>query len=264
MGILNVTPDSFADTEPLTDVNQAVRRALELQTEGADLIDVGGESSRPGSDPVSADEEAARVLPVVRALGGRLDIPISVDTYKADVARRALAEGASLINDISGLRYDAGLGQAVADAGAGLIVMHMRGRPKTMYGEAHYSDVVSEVAAELRDSVGIALRAGIPARQVIVDPGIGFAKRAADSYGVLARLPELASALDHPVLVGPSRKSFMRDALEGRPAPDRDWGTAAAVTAAVLGGAHIVRVHNVLSMVQVVRTAEEIRRSWTG
>jgi dihydropteroate synthase len=263
MGVLNVTPDSFAEPEALTDVGRAIGRALELEEAGADLIDIGGESTRPGADPVSADEESGRVLPVVRALAHRLRVPMSVDTYKAEVARAALAEGAALINDISGLRYDAALAGVVAETGAGLVVMHMRGRSKGMYAEARYDDVMVEVAAELRERIACAISGGVPVDRLIVDPGIGFAKRAADSYGVLARLPGLA-ALDRPVLVGPSRKSFLRAALNDRPAAERDWGTAAAVTAAVLGGAHIVRVHNVQAMVQVVRTAEEIRSAWIG
>jgi dihydropteroate synthase len=261
VGVLNVTPDSFAEAEPITTVDAAARHALDMEEQGADLIDIGGESTRPGARPVPAAEELARVVPVVRALAPRLRIPMSVDTYKADVARAVLAEGAAIINDISALKYDPALGSVVAGSGAGLVLMHMRGRSAAMYAEARYDDIVAEIAAELRDSMQIAARAGVPAERLILDPGIGFAKRPADSYGVLARLPELAAAVERPLLVGPSRKSFMRQALNDRPAIDRDWGTAAAVTAAVLGGAHLVRVHNVQAMTQVVRTAENIRRS---
>jgi dihydropteroate synthase len=260
MGILNVTPDSFADRAPAVDSAVAIERAVRMEQEGADIIDVGGESTRPGTDPVGAGEELRRVLPVVKALAGRLAVPISVDTYRAEVARSVIAEGATIINDISGLRYDPQLGQVVAEGKVALVLMHMRGRSKAMYAEASYRDAVKEVTAELRESMATAAASGVPAGRVIVDPGIGFAKRPHDSYGVLARLPVLAAALDRPLLVGPSRKSFMREALGGRPAPDRDWGTAAAVTAAVLAGAHIVRVHAVEEMVQVVRVAEEIRR----
>ena len=260
MGILNVTPDSFAEAAPLTDVARAVDRALEMEADGADLIDIGGESTRPGAEAVAAPDEIARVVPVLRALAGRLRVPVSVDTSKAEVARAALGEGAAVVNDVSGLKADVALGRVVAEAGAGLVLMHMRGRPKAMYAEARYADLVAEVAAELRESMELATRAGVSPGRLIVDPGIGFAKRPADSYGVLARLPELASALGCPLLVGPSRKSFMRDALGDRPAVERDWGTAAAVTAAVLAGAHVVRVHNVSAMAQVVRVAEEVRR----
>jgi dihydropteroate synthase len=264
MGILNVSPDSFAERVPLVDVDRAIDVALQMEADGADLVDVGGESTRPGAEAVSAPEEAARVLPVVRALAGRLRIPLSVDTYKAEVARAVMADGAAVINDISGLRYDPALGQAVAEGGAALVLMHTRGRSTAMYREARYEDVMADVTRELGDSVRAAIDAGVPRDRLIVDPGIGFAKRPADSYGVLARLPELADVLDRPVLVGPSRKSFMRDALAGRPAIERDWGTAAAVTAAVLGGAHIVRVHAVAEMVQVVKVADQIRSAWPG
>lgn len=260
MGILNVTPDSFADAaNRLTDAARAVEAALQMEADGADIIDVGGESTRPGAEPVPADEELARVLPVLNALRGRLRIPLSIDTYKADVARAAVAEGAAIVNDVSG-GQDAGMARAVADTGAALVLVHTRGRSRTMYAGAVYRDVVAEVTAELGAGVQRATEAGVPIHGIIVDPGVGFAKQASHSYGVLAHLPELASALHRPVLVGPSRKSFLRDALAGRPAPDRDWGTAAAVTAAVLGGAHILRVHGVAEMAQVVRVAEEVRR----
>ncbi len=261
MGILNVTPDSFADAGAFRNPSDAVAAALRMEADGADLIDIGGESTRPGADTISADEELSRVLPVLRALQGRLGVPISIDTYKADVARAAVSAGAAIVNDVSGLQRDPALARALADTGAALILMHTRGTSQTMDAAAEYEDVVAEVTEELRGSVRVALQAGVPLERVIVDPGVGFAKRASHSYGVLARLPELAAALDRPVLVGPSRKSFLREAVGGRPAPERDWGTAAAVTAAVLAGAHIVRVHTVAEMVQVVRVTEEIRRA---
>jgi dihydropteroate synthase len=260
MGILNVTPDSFADAHRrLTDPARAVEAALQMEADGADIIDVGGESTRPGAEPVPADEELARVLPVLNALRGRLRIPLSIDTYKADVARAAVAGGAAIVNDVS-CGQDAGMARAVADTGAALVLVHTRGRSRTMYDRAVYRDVVAEVTAELEAGLQRATEAGVPIHGIIIDPGVGFAKQAPHSYGVLAHLPEVASALHRPVLVGPSRKSFLRDALAGRPEPDRDWGTAAAVTAAVLGGAHIVRVHAVAEMAQVVRVAEEVRR----
>ena len=260
MGILNVTPDSFAESSSRVDPVAAVDVALQMEAEGADLLDVGGESARPGAEPVSAEAELARVLPVVRGLAGRLHIPISVDTYKAEVARAAIDAGAALVNDISGLRYDPALASVAAERGAALVLMHMRGRPATMYAEAVYEDVIAEVAAELRASIARATAGGVAVTAIIVDPGIGFAIRSAHSCGVLARLPQLAAALDRPVLIGPSRKSFLSEAVGGRPAPQRDWGTVAAVTAAVLGGAHIVRVHAVAERAQAVRVAEEIRR----
>jgi dihydropteroate synthase len=260
MGVVNVTPDSFAESAHLMDPQRAIEAALRMEEAGADLVDIGGESTRPGADPVSEQDELARVLPVVGGLAGRLRIPMSVDTCKAGVARAAIAAGAALVNDVSGLRHDPALAGVAAREGAALIVMHTRGRPKTMYAEAVYEDLIGEIAAELRASLEAAQAAGLPLDRLIVDPGIGFAKLAADSYGVLARLAELAALVARPLLVGPSRKSFMRDALGDRPPAERDWGTAAAVTAAVLAGAHIVRVHAVAEMAQVVRVAEEIRR----
>jgi dihydropteroate synthase len=263
MGILNVTPDSFADATPVTDTTRAIDQALRFAADGADLIDVGGESTRPGAEPLPADAELARVLPVIHGLAGRFRLPISIDTYKADVAGAALDAGASIVNDVSGLRRDPALAAVVARHGAALVLMHSRGTPQTMAGEAVYGDLVGEIIVELRASVAVAEAAGVPAEQIIVDPGLGFAKQPAHSYGVLPRLSEIATALGRPVLVGPSRKSFMRAALNERPAAGRDWGTAAAVTAAVLAGAHIVRVHAVAEMAQVVRVAEEIRRHAT-
>jgi dihydropteroate synthase len=260
MGILNVTPDSFAEDRHSIDPRRAVEKAHRLAADGADILDIGGESTRPGATPVSADEELARVMPVIRALAGQLRIPISIDTYKSEVAREALAAGAVLVNDISGLRLDPALARIAAEAGAAIVLMHSRGRPRTMNEEAVYGDVMADVIRELRESIAAATAAGVPRDRLILDPGVGFAKRAPHSYGVLARFPELAAALDRPVLVGPSRKSFMRGALDDREGPARDWGTAAAVTAAVLNGAHIVRVHGVAHMAQVVRVAEEIRR----
>ena len=259
MGILNLTPDSFAERGRHGSVDDAVESALQLERDGADILDIGGESTRPGAEPVTAEVERSRVLPVLEALAGRLRIPISIDTYKAEVAGPALAAGAAMVNDISGLRFDESLGPVVAAAGAPIILMHTRGGPSTMHDRASFSNVIGEVIRELADSIGAATSAGIPRDRIVIDPGLGFAKRSGHSYGVLAHLAEMG-ALDRPVLVGPSRKSFMREALGEQQAAERDWGTAAAVTAAVLAGAHIVRVHAVAEMVQVVRVAEEIRR----
>jgi len=264
MGILNVTPDSFAESPHIQDPDAAADAALRMEAEGADVIDLGGESTRPGADPVPADEDLARVLPVLERLRGRLAIPISIDTCKAAVARAAVAAGAAIVNDVSGLRRDPAVAGVAVESGAALVLMHSRGTPKSMNEEAVYDDVVAAVARELRASLDAAVAAGLPLERLIVDPGLGFAKRASHSYGVLARLRELAAAIDRPLLVGPSRKSFMREALGDRPPTERDWGSAAAVTAAVLGGAHIVRVHAVGAMVQVVRVADEIRRHDAG
>jgi len=258
MGILNVTPDSFAEPGPHTDTGAAVAAALRMEAEGADLIDIGGESTRPGADPVSAANEAARVFPVLEALSGRIRVPVSIDTYKAGVAAGAIARGATIVNDVSALRYDPDLAGVVAASGAAVVLMHNRGRSCTMYREARYESVAAEVADELRDAVSHAISQGIRPERVIVDPGVGFAKLPEHSYRALAGLGRLA-VLDRPVLVGPSRKSFLQEALGPLPAVARDWGTAAAVAAAVLLGAHIVRVHAVASMVQVVRVADALR-----
>jgi dihydropteroate synthase len=259
MAVVNITPDSFADPAPSTDPMHALDRALEAEAQGADLLDLGAESTRPGSEGVSDIEERRRLLPALRAIAARVRIPISVDTRKADVARAALDEGAGIVNDISGLRYDPGLGGVVAAAGAALVLMHTRGTPRDMYDQARYADVVGEVRRELEESLQLAIAAGVPREAVIVDPGIGFAKRPEHSYAMLARLPELA-VLDRPVLVGTSRKSFLQAATGEMPAPSRDWGTAATVASAVLAGVHIVRVHAVAEMRQVVQVADEIRR----
>lgn len=260
MGVVNVTPDSFSDGGRLFDPAEAIEAGVRMAEEGADLIDVGGESSRPGAEPLDEVEERRRVLPVIEALARRIRIPVSVDTYKASTAAAALAAGASLVNDISGLRYEPALADVVARHGAPIVLMHTRGRPREMYEQASYHDVIAEVLDELRESIAFATTAGIAAERIIVDPGLGFAKTAAHSYEALARLDEFAE-LGRPLLVGPSRKSFLARALGGPvPPPDRDWATAAAVAAAVLAGAHIIRVHAVREMVQVVRVADEIRR----
>jgi len=260
MGVLNVTPDSFSDGGTFVDAGRAVELGLRLVEAGADILDIGGESTRPGARPVSAGEERARVIPVIEALAPRVSVPISVDTYKSTVAAAAIGAGAAIINDVSGLRYDPALGAVSAGTGAPLVLMHTRGRSGDMYREASYHDVVAEVLDELRESIGYAIGAGVPRALLVVDPGVGFAKHAAHSFEVLARLHEFAD-LDCPVLVGPSRKSFLTRAIGAATAPtQRDWATAAAVTTAVLEGAHIVRVHAVGEMLPVVRVADEIRR----
>jgi dihydropteroate synthase len=259
MGVLNITPDSFSDGGTLFDPERAIDAGLRMVADGADLLDVGGESTRPGSEPVLAAEELRRVLPVIRGLSRQTDTPVSVDTWKADVADAALDAGAVVVNDISGLRFDAALAPCVGRRGVPIVLMHTRGRPAEMAANAVYTSVVDEVAGELADSLERAIAAGIARESVILDPGIGFAKEAAHSVELLARLdaPPLA-ALGRPWLVGPSRKSFLRAALGDLPAHERDWGTAAAVTAAVLAGAHLVRVHRVREMVHTVRVADMI------
>ncbi len=259
MGVLNITPDSFSDGGCYLDPSHAADAALAMIAAGADLIDIGGESTRPGAVSLDAAEEHQRVVPVVRALSRQSNVPISVDTTKAAVARAAVDAGAALINDISGLRYEPALAAVAAQSGAGLVLMHMRGRPSDMYAHAAYASVLHEVADELAWSVHRALEAGVTPDAIVLDPGIGFAKRAEHSWQLVARLdaPPLR-ALDRPLLVGPSRKSFLQTAVGDVPAGLRDPATAAALTALVFGGAHIVRVHDVPGMVQAARVADMI------
>ena len=277
MGILNVTPDSFADGGLYLDPGAAEAAALEMEARGADIIDVGGESTRPGSENISAQAEIARILPVLERLSRSLAIPISVDTSKPEVARVAVGEGVSLINDVTGLKaaggdeagasralgYDASLAEIAARSGAGLILMHARGRSRDMYKDAKYASVAGEIGEELRASLECALAAGVRRDSIVLDPGLGFAKRPEHSYTALAALPAFA-ALEYPLLVGPSRKSFLSSAIGERATGDRDMATAASVAAAVLLGAHIVRVHNVPAMVDVVRVADAICAAGAG
>ncbi len=258
MGIVNATPDSFSDGGRFLEPGAAVDRALRLADEGADLVDVGGESTRPGAPPVPADEELRRVVPVVERLRARgFPLPISVDTAKGAVARAALAAGADLVNDVTGLR-DPELGRAVAAAGVPVVLMHTRGTPSDMATRAVYGDVVAEVAAELGEALGRAAAAGIPAEATVLDPGIGFAKTAEQSVALLARVGELRR-LGRPLLVGPSRKSFIGKLAGGAPPEDRLPGTLAAVAWCVLAGVELLRVHDVAPARQAARVAAAIR-----
>jgi len=260
MGIVNVTPDSFSDGGRMFDPKAAVAAALRMVEDGADLLDIGGESTRPGALPVDGGEELRRVLPVIEALAGRVTVPISIDTYKASVADAALAAGASIVNDISGLRYDPELAGVVARRAAPIILMHTRGRSRDMYEQAHYHDVVDEVLDELRESLAFAAGAGVPREQMLVDPGLGFAKDATHSFELLGRLAEFAD-LGRPLVVGSSRKSFLnRPIKQAALTADGEWPTAASVAAAALAGMHVVRVHAVREMAQVVRVADEIQK----
>jgi dihydropteroate synthase len=257
MGVLNVTPDSFSDGGAFLDAEAAVARGMALFEAGADIVDVGGESTRPGnSRRVDVLEERERVEPVVRGLRDRGAGFLSVDTTRAEVARAALDAGADLVNDVSGFRFDPAMAPLVAERRAPTVVMHLRGDFATMHREPCYGDVMGEVASELREAMARGTRAGVPESQLVVDPGIGFAKNAEHSLAVLRRLPELR-ALDRPILVGPSRKSFIGKVLDV-PVGERLMGTAAAVAASVLGGAHLIRVHDVAEMVQVARLCDAI------
>jgi dihydropteroate synthase len=261
MGIINVTPDSFSDGGQLLDTQAAIEAGVRMVEEGADVLDIGGESTRPGATPTPAAEERKRILPVIEGLAARVDVPVSVDTYKASTADAALSAGASLVNDVSGLRYEPDLAAVVAKHGVPIVLMHTRGRSRDMYQQAVYSEVVDEVLDELRESMAFATGAGIPKEHMLVDPGLGFAKEAPHSFEVLARLHQFGE-LGRPLVVGPSRKNFLTRPLARRDiqAGARDWPTSAAVTAAVLCGAHIVRVHAVRELAEVVRVADEIRK----
>jgi dihydropteroate synthase len=265
MGILNITPDSFADGGARLDPGVAVADGLRMIEDGADLLDVGGESTRPGAPPLDAAEEWRRVAPVLEALVPRATVPVSIDTYKAEIAARALDLGAVIVNDVSGLTYDPPLANVVASRRAAVVLMHNRGRSADMYARAVYEPghVVETIARELGERVDAARAAGIDDERIILDPGIGFAKRAAHSFETIAGLAGLAS-LGRPLLAGPSRKSFLKLAIGDVPASDRVWATAAAVTASVLAGAHIVRVHDVREMVQVARVADATRARAQG
>lgn len=262
MGILNVTPDSFSNGGKYLNLRDAVQRAQEIVAEGADIIDVGGESTRPGSLPISPSEEIKRVVPVVERLAQTLDVPISVDTYKSEVARQALEAGAHLINDISGLRFDPQMAGVVAEYGAPVVVMHIKGTPRDMQQNPTYRDLLSEIAAYLRKSIELATVAGISREKVIIDPGIGFGKTAQYNLKIIRRLRELTS-LGQPILIGPSRKSFIGQVLD-LPVEERLEGTAAAVALSILNGAHLVRVHDVKEMVRVARMTDAICGRFTG
>lgn len=257
MGVLNVTPDSFSDGGLYFDADAAVARALEIERAGADILDIGGESTRPGSEGIPAEEELRRVMPVLEKLQGKLRIPISIDTAKAEVAEAAAGAGAEILNDVTALRQDPRIAEVARRRKLPLILMHMRGRPRTMQKNPFARDVLRDVANGLRKAVAVARRAGVRKSQIILDPGIGFGKSFAQNYELLARLPELAR-LGFPILIGTSRKSFIGNALGGVPKGERIWGTAATVTASILQGAHIVRVHDVAEMVQVARVTDAI------
>ncbi|HWR90460.1 MAG TPA: dihydropteroate synthase [Dissulfurispiraceae bacterium] len=259
MGVVNTTPDSFSDGGLFFDGDVAVAHALRLVEEGADIIDIGGESTRPGSDPVSPDEELRRTIPVIRAVSRAVSVPVSIDTCKADVAQQALDAGASMVNDISGLRFDPEMADVVARAGVPVIVMHIRGKPKVMQVNPTYGALIPEVTAYLRESIAIAAKAGIPPGMVMIDPGIGFGKTFDHNLQIIRDLGEFLK-LGHPVVIGVSRKAFLGKILGDAPPSERLEGTAAAVAISIFNGAHIVRVHDVREMARVARVADAVRR----
>lgn len=253
MGILNVTPDSFSDGGCFFDPVLAVERALQMEHDGADIIDVGGESTRPNSEPVSEEQELQRVIPVIERLADRVKIPISIDTVKSRVAEEALRVGARIVNDISGMRFDSDMPKVVAEFQAGVVLMHIKGTPKTMQKNPYYDDLLREIKDYLQTSMQIAQSASIPLEQIVIDPGIGFGKTIQDNFTILRHL-ETFQELRRPILIGPSRKSFLGGSVD-----QRLEGTAAAVSAAIFKGADVVRVHDVREMLRVVKIADIIK-----
>lgn len=256
IGVLNVTPDSFSDGGRNLDPARAVERALEMESDGADIVEVGGESTRPSAAALTAEEELARVTPVLRALGNQLRVPISIDTYKSDVARVAIELGASIINDVSALRFDPSIAEIAAREHAPLVLMHMRGDPATMQKIEASRDIFAEIESDLAVAIRAAVSRGVPRDQLIFDPGIGFGKTLEQNLAILNHLDRFNS-LDLPVMIGTSRKSFI-GRLTGRPESDRVMGTAATVAMAIARGAHLARVHDVKEMVEVVRITDAI------
>lgn len=261
MGVLNVTPDSFSDGGKFFTVKKAVAAALAMERAGAHVLDIGAESTRPGSEGISAGEELRRLLPVLEALKGRLKIPVSVDTQKSTVAEIAIGAGAEMLNDSSGLTGDPCLAKVAARYKVPLVLMHIRGTPPTMQKQPFAKNALADVTAGLRHSVAVARRASVRKSQIILDPGIGFGKSTAQNYELLRGLPKLAK-LGYPLLIGTSRKSFLGATLAGNgkplPVEERLWGTAATVAASILFGAHMVRVHDVAEMVQVARICDAL------
>jgi dihydropteroate synthase len=256
MGVLNVTPDSFSDGGKYLDPDRAFARAVELEEQGADIIDIGAESTKPGSARVSEAEELRRLVPVLKRLRGKLNAPISVDTYKSAVAEKALEYGAALINDPSGLTFDAQLARVAAKHDAGLIITHMRGTPETWAKLAPLKDLLGSILKDLDASTHRAVRSGVDRARIAIDPGLGFGKRKEQNAEILARLSELAS-LEFPLVLGPSRKSFLPQ-TENASAGFLQCATAAAVTASILGGAHVVRVHDVAEMKAAALLADQV------
>lgn len=258
MGVLNRTPDSFSDGGKFMDEVSAIRRINEMAEEGADIVDIGGESTRPGSEGVSVSEELSRTVPVIKKVSAKLNIPVSIDTSKHEVAREAIKSGASIVNDVTGLRGDPHMAGVIADSCAALCVMHMRGRPKTMQDDPVYAGLMDEIIAGLKDSIDIAMTAGIAPEKIIVDPGIGFGKTTEHSLTAINRLGELRT-LGKPVLIGASRKSFIGNVLN-RKAGERLIGTAACCALAIMNGANIIRVHDVSELVEVARITDAVKR----
>ncbi len=262
MGILNLTPDSFSDGGLFNSTEQAITQALKLQSDGADILDIGGESTRPGAEPVSLDEELRRTIPVIRALAGQVRIPISIDTTKAEVARQALEAGAEIVNDISGLTFDRDMMNVCRDFDAGICLMHIQGTPQTMQQAPRYTDVVSEVTEFLQQQVDRCLMAGIAPERICVDPGIGFGKSAEHNLSLLTAIQRLQDSLQRPVLIGHSRKRFLAKIL-GRPVEEREAGTVGVSIALAEQGTDVLRIHDVRAVKDALVAWNTIREACT-
>jgi dihydropteroate synthase len=259
MGILNTTPDSFSDGGRHATPDRAVARALELAAGGADIIDVGGESTRPGAVPVTEDEELRRIIPVIERLAAELAIPISVDTYKSSVARKALEAGASIVNDISGLRFSPDMARVVADFDAAVVIMHIKGAPRTMQNDPVYTDLIGEVTAYLSEGIELAIRSGVARERILIDPGIGFGKTTEHNLELINRLDSF-KVLDRPIVLGTSRKKFIGEVLNAPDPEQRLFGAAATVALGIERGAAVVRVHDVEAMSQTARMTDAVLR----
>ncbi len=256
MAILNVTPDSFSDGGKFADPNQAVNRALNLMEEGADMIDIGGESTRPGAEPVSLDEELNRTIPVIKSIRKESDCLISIDTYKSAVAKAALNAGANVVNDISGFTFDSKMAPLVAKKNASVILMHIKGTPRDMQKNPHYDNLIEEIKSFFQQQVEVAKMAGVRSKKIILDPGIGFGKRLEHNFAIIRELGQIR-AMGYPVLLGPSRKSFIGMTLD-TPVEERLEGTLASITAGIMNGARIVRVHDIVETRRAVTITEKI------
>jgi len=259
MGILNVTPDSFSDGGRHFDKASAIRRAYEMVEEGADIIDVGGESTRPGSEPVPLQEEIDRTIPVIEEISKKIKVPVSIDTYKAEVARRALDAGASIVNDISGLRFDPEMPKVVSQYKVPVVIMHIKGTPKDMQANPIYEALIPEITDYFRESIRLAVESGITEDKIIIDPGIGFGKTFDHNLEIIKNLREF-TLLEKPLLVGVSRKAFIGKILGDAPVSERLEGSEAAAAISILNGANIIRVHDVKEMKKVALVADAIKR----
>jgi len=259
MGILNITPDSFSDGGIHFNASFAVEQGIRMISDGADILDIGGESTRPGSEPVTLEEELRRTIPVIEALAKKVTVPISIDTYKAEVARQAIAAGASIVNDISGLRFDPEMPKVIAQYKVPVVIMHIKGRPREMQKNPQYEALIPEIMDYFRISIRLAKKFGIPDELMILDPGIGFGKTFDHNLEILNNLEQFI-LLEKPLLIGPSRKAFLGKILGDSPASDRLEGTAAAVAVSIMKGANIIRVHDVKEMAKLTKVVDAIKR----